>query len=102
MSESESCRRQSDPPLGTGSGLREKSSTSSGQPRQSEQVSRFMSWPKSFACIARKEAWERAHQTAEFKTQFQNLPIERHTLSSASFFEVAYAYQGGETCAARS
>ncbi|GEM_PF-3135427 len=43
-----------------------------------------------------KEVWERAHQTAEFKTQFQNLPIERHTLSSASFFEVAYAYQGGE------
>jgi len=44
-----------------------------------------------------KEAWERAHQTAEFKTQFRNLPIEQHTLSSASFFEVAYAYQGGET-----
>jgi hypothetical protein len=43
-----------------------------------------------------KEAWDRAHQTAEFKTQFQNLPIEQHTLSSASFFEVAYAYQGGE------
>jgi quinol monooxygenase YgiN len=43
-----------------------------------------------------KEAWERAHQTTEFKTQFQNLPIERHTLSSASFFEVAYAYQGGQ------
>lgn len=42
-----------------------------------------------------KEAWERAHQTAEFKTQFQNLPIEGHTLSSASFFEMAYAYHGG-------
>lgn len=43
-----------------------------------------------------KEAWERAHQTAEFKTQFQNLPIEQHTLSSASFFELAYGYKGGE------
>lgn len=43
-----------------------------------------------------KEAWESAHQTVEFKTQFQNLPIEQHTLSSASFFEAAYAYQGGE------
>jgi quinol monooxygenase YgiN len=42
-----------------------------------------------------KEAWERAHQTAEFKTQFQDLPIEQHTLSSASFFELAYAYAGG-------
>jgi quinol monooxygenase YgiN len=46
-----------------------------------------------------KEAWDRAHQTAEFKTQFQKLPIERHTLSSASFFEMAYAYTGaGDTC----
>lgn len=44
-----------------------------------------------------KEAWDRAHQIAQFKTQFQNLPIERHTLSSASFFEVAYAYQEGES-----
>jgi quinol monooxygenase YgiN len=43
-----------------------------------------------------KEAWKRAHQTAEFKTQFKNLPIELHTLSSASFFEVAYAYREGE------
>lgn len=46
-----------------------------------------------------KEAWERAHQTTEFKTQFQKLPIERHTLSSASFFELAYAYaRTGGTC----
>jgi quinol monooxygenase YgiN len=46
-----------------------------------------------------KEAWDRAHQTAEFKTQFQKLPIERHTLSSASFFEIAYAFTGaGATC----
>lgn len=44
-----------------------------------------------------KESWERAHQTAEFKTQFQNLPIEEHTLSSASFFELAYAYKGGDS-----
>ncbi|RJQ47341.1 MAG: antibiotic biosynthesis monooxygenase [Gaiellales bacterium] len=41
-----------------------------------------------------KEAWERAHQTAEFRTQFQNLPIETHTLSRASFFELAYGYKG--------
>ncbi|MBI1823355.1 MAG: antibiotic biosynthesis monooxygenase [Nitrospirae bacterium] len=40
-----------------------------------------------------KEAWERAHQTVEFKTQFQKLPIEQHTLSSASFFEEAYSYK---------
>jgi len=44
-----------------------------------------------------KEAWESAHQTAEFKTQFRNLPIEHHTLSSASFFEAAYTYKNGET-----
>jgi quinol monooxygenase YgiN len=45
-----------------------------------------------------KEAWDRAHQTAEFRTQFQKLPIERHTLSSASFFELAYASTGlGDT-----
>ncbi len=43
-----------------------------------------------------KEAWESAHQTAEFKSQFRNLPIEHHSLSSASFFEIAYAYQMGE------
>jgi len=42
-----------------------------------------------------KGAWERAHQTAEFKTQFQNLPIEQHTLSSASFFELTCVYTGG-------
>ena|SRR5579863_1960480 len=41
-----------------------------------------------------KEAWERAHQTAEFKTQFLKLPIEQHTLPSSSFFEMAYAYEG--------
>lgn len=43
-----------------------------------------------------KEAWERAHQTAEFRTQFQNLPIEQHTLSSASFFELAYTSKESE------
>ncbi len=43
-----------------------------------------------------KEAWERAHQTAEFRAQFQDLPIERHTLSSASFFELAYTFKGSE------
>lgn len=48
-----------------------------------------------------KQAWESAHQTTEFKTQFQNLPIEQHTLSSASFFEAAYSYQGGEVADAR-
>lgn len=41
-----------------------------------------------------KEDWDRAHQTEEFRTRFQSLPIERHTLSSASFFELAYRYQG--------
>lgn len=45
-----------------------------------------------------KEAWERAHQTAEFRAQFQSLPIEQHTLSSASFFELAYAYRGSACC----
>ena len=45
-----------------------------------------------------KEAWDRAHQTAEFRTQFKNLPIETHTLSSASFFELAYGYKGGGCC----
>jgi len=48
-----------------------------------------------------KDAWDSAHQTAEFKTQFQNLPIEQHTLSSASFFEAAYAYLEGESAPAR-
>ncbi len=41
-----------------------------------------------------KEAWDRAHQTEKFRTQFQKLPIEAHTLSSASFFELAYKYDG--------
>jgi len=41
-----------------------------------------------------KEAWDRAHQTESFRTQFQKLPIESHTLSSASFFELAYSYDG--------
>jgi len=47
-----------------------------------------------------KEAWESAHQTTEFKTQFKNLPVEQHTLSSASFFDVAYSYQEGEVALA--
>jgi len=41
-----------------------------------------------------KEAWDRAHQSDEFRTQFQKLPIEAHTLSSASFFEPAYKFDG--------
>lgn len=41
-----------------------------------------------------KEAWERAHQTEEFRTHFQSLPIETHSLSSASFYELAYGYKG--------
>ena len=41
-----------------------------------------------------KEAWDSAHQTPEFRTQFQNLPVEARTLSSASFFELAYEYKG--------
>ena len=43
-----------------------------------------------------KDAWDRAHQTEEFRTQFQALPIETHTLSSASFFELAYRFDGRE------
>jgi len=45
-----------------------------------------------------KDAWDRAHQTEEFKAQFQKLPIEAHTLSSASFFELAYRYDRKEPC----
>jgi quinol monooxygenase YgiN len=41
-----------------------------------------------------KEAWDRAHQTEEFRNQFQELPIQSHTLSSSSFFELAYRYNG--------
>jgi quinol monooxygenase YgiN len=42
-----------------------------------------------------KEAWERAHQrTTEFKSLFNSLPIEHHSLSRASFFEPAYECSG--------
>jgi len=42
-----------------------------------------------------KEAWERAHQrTPEFKSLFNSLPIEHHSLSRASFFEPAYECSG--------
>jgi Uncharacterized conserved protein len=42
-----------------------------------------------------KEAWERAHQTTpEFKSLFNSLPIEHHSLSRASFFEPAYECAG--------
>lgn len=41
-----------------------------------------------------KEDWDRAHQTNEFRAHFHSLPIDRHTLSSASFFELAYRYEG--------
>lgn len=43
-----------------------------------------------------KEDWDRAHQNEEFRTRFHSLPVERHTLSSASFFELAYRYEGSE------
>jgi hypothetical protein len=40
-----------------------------------------------------KEAWERAHQrTPDFKSLFNSLPIEHHSLSRASFFESAYEF----------
>lgn len=71
----------------------------SGQPGCIEvKVHRSLKHPREYVVYGTwesKEAWERAHQTAEFKTAFQNLPIEEHTLSSASFFELAYAYKGG-------
>jgi quinol monooxygenase YgiN len=42
-----------------------------------------------------KEAWEQAHQrTPEFKSLFNSLPIEHHSLSRASFFEPAYEFSG--------
>jgi quinol monooxygenase YgiN len=47
-----------------------------------------------------KEAWERAHQaTEEFKSLFNSLPIERHTLSRTSFFEPAYQFEGATAAA---
>ncbi len=71
----------------------------SGQPGCLEiKVHRSLKTPQEYAVYGTwesKEAWERAHQTTEFRTQFQNLPIETHTLSSASFFELAYGYKGG-------
>ena len=75
----------------------------SGQPGCTEiKVHRSLKNPLEYVVYGTwqsKEAWERAHQTAEFKAQFQKLPIERHTLSSASFFEIAYTYTGaGDTC----
>lgn len=45
-----------------------------------------------------KEAWDRAHHSQEFRTQFQKLPVETHTLSSASFFELAYRFDGKKPC----
>jgi quinol monooxygenase YgiN len=42
-----------------------------------------------------KEAWEQAHQrTPEFKSLFNSLPIEHHSLSRARFFEPAYEFSG--------
>jgi quinol monooxygenase YgiN len=71
----------------------------SGQPGCVEiKVHRSLNDPQEYVVYGTwesKEAWERAHQTAEFRTQFQNLPIEKHTLSSASFFELAYGFKGG-------
>jgi len=70
----------------------------SGQPGCTEiRVHRSLTNPLEYVVYGTwesKEAWARAHQTAEFKTQFRKLPIERHTLSSASFFEMAYAFTG--------
>lgn len=70
----------------------------SGQPGCIEiKVHRSLKNPLEYVVYGtweNKETWERAHQTAEFKTQFRNLPVEQHTLSSASFFELAYAYAG--------
>jgi quinol monooxygenase YgiN len=70
----------------------------SGQPGCTEiRVHRSMKNPLEYVVYgtwASKDAWDRAHQTVEFKKQFQRLPIEHHTLSSASFFELAYAYTG--------
>jgi len=37
-----------------------------------------------------KEAWTRAHQSAQFKRLFKSLPIVEHTLSRTSFFEPIY------------
>ena len=42
-----------------------------------------------------KEAWDRAHQTADqFTSLFKSLPVEGHTLSRTSFFEPAYDVRG--------
>ncbi|OLE39917.1 MAG: hypothetical protein AUG00_00095 [Candidatus Rokubacteria bacterium 13_1_20CM_2_70_7] len=41
-----------------------------------------------------KEAWERAHQTPEFKESFKSLPLIGHTLSRGSFFEPVYGTKG--------
>ena len=42
-----------------------------------------------------KEAWVAAHQaTAQFKTLFNELPIDRHTVSRASFFVPVYKFAG--------
>jgi quinol monooxygenase YgiN len=63
------------------------------------KVHRSLRNPQEYAVYGTwesKEAWESAHQTAEFKAQFKNLPIEQHTLSSGSFFEIAYCYERGE------
>jgi hypothetical protein len=47
-----------------------------------------------------KEAWEGANLTAGFKTQFKNPPVEQHTLSSASFFEVDLFAAAPSSCRA--
>jgi len=74
----------------------------SGQPGCIEiKVHRSLKTPQEYVVYGTwesKEAWERAHQTAEFRTHFQNLPVETHTLSSASFFELAYGYKGSGSC----
>jgi quinol monooxygenase YgiN len=37
-----------------------------------------------------KGAWDRAHQTPEFRDLFKGLPIAQHGLSRNSFFELVY------------
>ena len=43
---------------------------------------------------ADKGAWDRAHQTPEFKALFKGLPLAQHTLSRSSFFERVHEIRG--------
>jgi hypothetical protein len=45
-------------------------------------------------------AWERAPQTSpEFRELFAQLPVEKHSLSRASFFEPVYGFARGQLSA---